>query len=235
MEEVLVIGLGSVGKALLKIVSESRFYKVSGLDKEKEIVEKTDIIHICYPYSDNFIKGTISYIDRFCPKLVIIESTVLPGTTRKIHEKTNAHVCHSPIRGQHNNLYRDIKRYSKYVGAVNRSVFNMAREHFERIGIKVNSIQQPEYTELIKLLDVCQYGILIAWAQEAEKICKRFGVSHDLLRDFGEETQKLYGLRPDIYPPREGIKGCVWENATLLREIENSNFLDLIIEIGKGD
>ena len=61
---ILVIGLGEIGAPLLEIVKGT--YNAQGLDIEvREITESIDLIHICYPYSENFIQTSIDYIKRF--------------------------------------------------------------------------------------------------------------------------------------------------------------------------
>lgn len=66
--DVLVIGLGEIGKPLLEIVRGT--YNAFGLDiQQEEIKEKIDVMHICFPYSKNFVSNVVDYIRRFQPKL----------------------------------------------------------------------------------------------------------------------------------------------------------------------
>ena len=83
VEKVLVIGLGEIGAPLLEIVKG--VYSAEGLDIEpKEIHGPVDVLHICFPYSVDFVETATNYVNKFNPKLTIIESTVLPFTTSKI-------------------------------------------------------------------------------------------------------------------------------------------------------
>ena len=98
MKKVLIIGLGEVGQALFELFKESRKFDVFGFDLNKEkmrnakkqLPKNVDVMHICYSCHDQetFIFTTIKYIKKINPELTIIESTVPPGTTKKIFEET---------------------------------------------------------------------------------------------------------------------------------------------------
>lgn len=59
MLNVLVIGLGEIGKPLLEIVRG--VHNAFGLDiQQEEIREEIDIVHICFPYSKDFVSNTVT-------------------------------------------------------------------------------------------------------------------------------------------------------------------------------
>ena len=91
-EKVLVIGLGEVGRPLFELLKESGKFEVYGFDidanKTREFgqtkfPESVNVMHICIPCinAEEFVESVAEYIDRFKPKLAIINSTVTPGTT----------------------------------------------------------------------------------------------------------------------------------------------------------
>ena len=81
---------------------------------ELEAIPKPiEFMHIAYPYiDDRFIDSTINYIASFNPRLVIIHSSIPPGTTRLIQSKVNSKVAYSPVRGKHPNLYEHLRSVS---------------------------------------------------------------------------------------------------------------------------
>lgn len=233
-ENVVVVGMGQVGKAISKLCKEK--YNVVEVDKETKVdkIDNLRFMHICIPFKEQkeFVKVVSNYIRKFRPELTIINSTVSPGTTRLIASETNSKVVHSPIRGQHDNLYNDIKRYTKYIGYEDLLFSQIASQHFENLGIKTRLVHGFENTELAKLLDTTQYAMLIATAQESERICKKYGVNYDFVREFGHETQRFYGLRPDIFP---GVAGghCLEPNVRILLSIFKSGLLKEFIKSNK--
>src|SRR5574343_2013939 len=113
----LIIGMGKVGKALSKfIMKDTLEQEVFELDKDIPTFQETnfDIIHICFPYSDSFVNNVHTYLDEYDWDVVIIHSTVYPGTSDAIQKIFPLKlVVYSPIRGQHNSLEEDIEKYSK--------------------------------------------------------------------------------------------------------------------------
>ena len=226
----LVVGYGQVGKVLyklmeIKIGSEflMRVDPAEGFDIDPDPKTPVNVMHICFPYFDEFSKEVLAYLRKFKAQNVIIHSTVAPETTQGLRQYAER-IYYSPVRGQHNNLLKDMMRYKKFIAPLPSSeLLNELSELF-RLVVKNNTTE----LEVAKLLDTTQYGILIAWAQEAERIAERFKVSHEFVREFGKETNQFYGLRPDI---RSDFCGghCVRQNIALLRQFYRSPFFDMFI------
>ena len=102
----LIIGKGEVGTALWKILRKKySTYITDKTDKQLDI----EIIHICFPYSKNFIKEVKRYRELFEPLYIVIHSTVPVGTSFECG------AYHSPIRGVHPNLEEGIRTFVKYL------------------------------------------------------------------------------------------------------------------------
>ena len=240
MKKVLIVGYGNIGQALYGILREK--YEVDWVDKEeKEIDFKVDVMHICFPMVDaeEFINTTIEYIGKYTPKHVVIESTVLPDTTRDIFEfavmeRAVESVTYSPCRGQHDNLYYDFNRYDKYIACLPPEFAEEIYKYYTKCGLKVRIALRPEILELVKVLDVVSLGVYSAWALHEKGICDKYSIDFSWVREFGRQTEQFYKKRPDIYPPEGGYSGnCVFEDALLLKKILDSGFIDLIEKIGK--
>src|SRR5438128_906636 len=93
-----ILGYGEIGKAIAKFNKNPLIKDLQRNDG----LEHVDILHVCIPWSDNFVKIIKKEIKSIKPGLVIINSTVVPGTTKKI----SGMVVHSPIRGLHPNLHK---------------------------------------------------------------------------------------------------------------------------------
>ena len=224
-ESVAVIGLGEIGKPLLELIAAK--YKTKGIDIGTKVGERSfDFLHICYPYhGDDFVAATVEYICRFRPSLVVINSTLALGTTRKIHAATQVPIVHSPVRGKHVKMQQDMLRYIKFIGGVDEASSRMAAEHFKRIGIKTKILKSPEASELAKLSETTYFGLLIAWAQEVERYCNAAGADYGEVVSIFEEINYLPGVR---YFP--GVIGghCVMANIALLKRDFSSDILDAI-------
>ncbi len=222
---VLVIGLGEIGKPLLEILSEH--YETVGVDLQPiELNKKVGIIHLCYPFEiEDFVGQSVKYIEKYKPELTIVNSTVVPGTTRKIYEASGAAIAHSPIRGKHKMMKSELYHYTKYIGGIDQESARLASDHFQSANIKTKILSSPEATEITKLTETTYFGLLIAWAQEVERYCDEYSLNYDEVVSYYEEIKYL---PPVKYFP--GIIGghCVMPNIKILKTVFDSDILDAI-------
>lgn len=243
-EKVLVIGLGEIGRTLFEIL-KSKHFEVYGLDinatrmlaiqqDQNMIPSKVDIIHICIPFKnqEKFLKIVNSYATKYKPNLLIINSTVIPGTTQKVYEQNKCLVAHSPVRGVHENLNHmiwEMQRWSKYVGGVNSKSTNSTCNHFEKAGLRVKQFKSSKESELAKLFETTYRAWMIACFQEMHRISRTFKADFNDLIDFLEDTHLIRLDRPIMFP--DFIAGhCLIPNTELLLEVYDSEFLRLIIK-----
>jgi UDP-N-acetyl-D-mannosaminuronate dehydrogenase len=238
------VGLGEIGHALLELLKGEDSFTVYGLDSDaakmraagqakRKLPNEVDTMHVCLPckIQEKFVDTVAKYAKQFKPKLLIINSTVPPETTKKIHEQYNCLVAHSPVRGVHKNpeyMEWELKRWTKYVGGVNTKATDAARKHFEKIGLKVKTLKSCAETELAKLFETTYRAWMIACFQEMHRISRHFGGDFDEAVDFLEDTHRVRLDRPVMFP---GFIGghCLIPNTELLLNAYDSEFLRLIL------
>jgi UDP-N-acetyl-D-mannosaminuronate dehydrogenase len=243
-EKVLVVGLGEIGHALFAFLKKEGSFTAYGLDLDEtkmraagqaksKLPSEVDTMHVCLPckIQYKFVDAVAKYAKQFKPKLLIINSTVPPGTTKKIYEQYNCLVAHSPVRGVHKNLEYmewELKRWTKYVGGVNIKAADAARKHFEKMGLKVKTLKSCAETELAKLLETTYRAWMIACFQEMQRISRHFDCDFDEAVDFLEDTHRLRLDRPVMFP---GFIGghCLIPNTELLLNAYDSELLRLIL------
>ncbi|MDD4332552.1 MAG: hypothetical protein PHT51_00365 [Patescibacteria group bacterium] len=217
-----VLGFGEVGKAV------AQFYKnpLIGDKGKNEFIVGMDFLHVCIPYSKEFVGEVLKIIRKFHPKYVVIHSTVAVGTTRKIGKEFK-NIAHSPIRGVHPNLHKGIKTFVKYVGSDDNKTAQVVSKHFRNLGMKVLACKDSRATELGKLLDTTYYGSCISFHHYAFKLCQKLNLDFDIvMKDFNttyNEGYKKLGkknvIRPVLFPPQGKIGGhCVVSNAKILKK-----------------
>ena len=225
-EKIMVIGLGEIGKPLLEVIS--RHHKTVGIDIAPPVEPpgEIDVMHVCYPFKINdFIGETAQYINRYHPRLTVINSTVSVGTTRAIAERTGSAVVNSPVRGKHTRMAADLLRYDKFVGGIDAESAARAAQHFQSVGMKTRVLSSPEATELAKLTETTYFGLIIAWAQEVERYCDQVGVKYDEIVSIYEEVP--------FFPPVKYFPGvigghCVMSNIEILSQMTDSEILKAI-------
>jgi UDP-N-acetyl-D-mannosaminuronate dehydrogenase len=244
-EKVLVVGLGEVGRPLFELLNESESFSVYGFDTNRtkmrevgqdqdKLPNEVDVMHICIPCEDQekFVDAVARNASLFTPKLVIVNSTVPPGTTMKVYKRCGGLVAHSPIRGVHRSLEHmkwELKRWTKYVGGADTKAAKTASEHFEKAGLKTKILKSCLETELAKLFETTYRAWMIACFQEMHRISRSLGAEFGDAVDFLADTHRVRLDRPVMFP---GVIGghCLIPNTELLLESYDSEFLRLILK-----
>jgi hypothetical protein len=229
MIRVGIVGNGEVGSSLARLYEEVMVEDVAIEDPAFDLVfpdEEIELIHICTPYFEGFEQMAVEKWERHDPDLVIINSTVPVGTTRRIWDATKKAV-HSPIRGAHPNLTDDLKVFVKHIGADDRESGELAESYFRELDLPTRVYQDSRTTELAKLLCTTYYGVCISYTQFCKDLCDREGLEFDevvtafleTLNDAVAKLDRKWALRPILYPPNGPIGGhCVVPNARMLEE-----------------
>jgi UDP-N-acetyl-D-mannosaminuronate dehydrogenase len=244
-ETVLVMGLGEIGSTLFELLKEKDGFTVYGFDLDKtkmrsanqdrrKLPNEVDVMHVCIPckIQDKFVATVASYAKKFKPKLLIINSTVPPRTTKKVQQNCGCLVAHSPARGVHKSpehMKWELKRWTKYVGGADAKAADAARKHFEKMGLKVKVLKSCAETELAKLFETTYRAWMIACFQEMHRISRTFEADFDDVVDFLEDTHRVRLDRPIMFP---GVIGghCLIPNTELLLQSYDSEFLQLILK-----
>jgi len=224
----LVVGVGEVGGALAEVLE--RAHRVARMDlKPAMIDEPVEVMHICIPFESRgqFETALRGYIRRFQPQLTIINSTVLPNTTRSLARATGAAIAYSPVRGKHARMTQELLHYAKFVSALDDDVARKAREHFVAAGMKTRLIEKAETLELAKLAETTYFGMLIAFAQQLNRYARMVEADYDEVASFFEEIDFLPRVK---YHP--GFIGghCVIPNIHLLLQLAPADLLEAVLE-----
>lgn len=235
MEKILIVGYGEVGKPLFEIV-RGVYPEADWIDVKNKVVKITpDIMHIAFPEQTpgDFVSSSVRHIERFSPQLVLIESTVTPGTTIEIHKRVgnNVLLCHSPIRGNVvEGMKKGLLQYTKFIGPVDPNAGVKAKEYYETLGMKTCVCCSPTETELGKLFETTYRGLMMSWFQEIHRICRQFEAQYDQVVEFvGSTEREGKQARPVFHP---GVIGghCIIPNAEKLYAVCRSKFAGALLE-----
>lgn len=234
--KVLLIGNGKVGSALADIIKTK--HELTVYDLEAETAEDNgpyDVLHIVFPYFDGFIDTVKKYISKFKAELTLIESSVIPETTKKLYNSTGALICHSPARGLHTNLLWGLQTYTKFVGPTSMKAGLLAERYYQSLGMKTYLAAGSTETEVAKLANLSYFAAQIAYFQELERIRDKYDICYeDVLKFFESTTKDSNGevQRPIFRGDRiggtcvmQGLRKLFCESSELRRWIEQSNSL----------
>ena len=135
----VVAGLGEIGQPILKLISKNTI--CVGYDKNKKLMNSlfekhsdlpTRFLHVCIPYTSNFVSNVRSLEKLFSPEFIVIHSTIKPYTTQKIQSKSDVPIIYSATRGVHKRMSYDLKRYTKFFAmGKNVKIINLLQNLFQ--------------------------------------------------------------------------------------------------------
>lgn len=222
---VLVVGLGEVGGPLLEILRGA--HQAVGRDLEDRAFHGVRILHLCFPYGPDFVSAAAGYVARYQPEVVVVNSTVVPGTTRAIEEAAGTPAVYSPVRGKHTRMTEELRHYRKFVAGSRAQAVTLVSDHFAAAGVTTQRMSSPESLEIAKLLETTYFGVLIAWAQEMDRFTASVGADYWEALGFFEEV----GFFPPVSFEPGFIGGhCVMPNLELLEQVRPSVFIDAMRE-----
>jgi len=236
----IILGMGEVGETLFDLLIDRKFDCI-GIDlddskcknyTENKIIENPQYLHVCLPGElEKFTDIVIEWINKIKNiQVVVIHSTVKPGTTKTIQERLSIPILFSPVRGVHRRFLDDIKKYTKFISFDGTKINSKIKKDLENRFEKVDWMSTTKTAELAKILvDTTYYGWLINYAQITKMICEKENVDFDEMWKFADEIHENLGNRPKMFP---GIIGghCVIPNLNLV-EYENLDIIKTVNEM----
>lgn len=230
----VIIGFGEVGRALFAALE--KVYRCLVIDPPKHIIpvsesiesRKIDILHICFPYFDDFVEQVRGYQERLNPEYTVIHSTVRPGTSRECS------AIHSPVIGMHPHLIKSLLTFTKFLGGEQAQE---VADYFRKAGMKVYLFDKPETTEVMKILDTTFYGLSVEYTKNVWEVCRDFDIPFEAWTLWTDNYNKGYEKlghpefsRPNLVPIMKKLGGhCILPNTELLQ----TKFTKFLKELGQ--
>ena len=242
--KICVIGLGYVGLPLLKLIVEKDFEgigldieedkvnyakreKVSATRDAKKALEGTDFIIICVPtpIDENhrpdlkYVEDASHIIAKHMKKnsMIILESTVAPGTTREIIlpilkkskiKENELYLAHCPERVDPGNKKWTVGNIPRVIGGINKESTEIAYAFYNTIldHSDIIKMSNVETAEAVKIVENTFRDINIAFVNELAKSFDKIGI--DVKEVIDGASTKPFGFMPHY--PGCGVGGhCI--------------------------
>jgi nucleotide sugar dehydrogenase len=210
---VCVIGLGEIGFPVARYIV-AKGYDVYGFDINPAAVEngvqngkikattqwdqipKADVYIICVTTAQINNQADLTAVFETTRKiaekadintLVTIESTILPGTTKKIMEeifKGKVLFVHAPHRYWKDQEDKYGVNQVRVIGGVNTESLNAGIKFYkDKLGIPMHTVSTVEIAEMCKITENSHRYLQIAFAEELKMMCSRIDINFDELRE----------------------------------------------------
>jgi len=157
--------------------------------------------------------------------LISIESTVIPGTCRKIYEKIfkkKAYLIHIPHRYWAGDPENYGVKQLRVIGGINVESLEKGQDIFEKqLKIPLFAVSPIEIAEMSKITENAYRYVQIAFAEELKQMCHELGLSFEDVRKACNTKWNI-----EILEAREGIGGhCLPKDIRYLASLTPHNVL----------
>lgn len=197
--KVCVIGLGEIGWETFQELDKKKLHEMIGVEVSDKRIEEINPdgkhtivkevpaeaeVYIISVYLPEQIRDVISKIDLTKDPLVVIESTLQPGETKKMVKKyPGISLVLFPHRYNPNDPEHHVFNLNRLIGAYdNEALFRAVNFYGDYIPKDKLFGVSPEIAELAKPVENAYRYIEIAIAEELKILCEEKGISFDELR-----------------------------------------------------
>jgi hypothetical protein len=138
----IILGNGQISQALQPFLNNFLVYDKGEWNDLPQT--ENNILNICIPYTQAFESIVSEAINIFSPKIVLVHSTVKPGTCESLK------CAYSPIMGRHENDFKqDIQKYVKYVACNEIEYKSIAKEFDLMMNFWGENTAELEYSKIM--------------------------------------------------------------------------------------
>ncbi|MFB3889699.1 MAG: NAD(P)-binding domain-containing protein [Candidatus Bathyarchaeia archaeon] len=259
--KVCVVGLGQIGLPVAQYV-QAKGLEVWGYDISQKTVDKAakaggfhattdwkqipraDVYVVCVTTSQVNEQPDISAVFEVCRKiaekassttLVTIESTIVPGTSRKIFESIfsrKVRLVHVPHRYWADEPKEHGVNQLRVAGAVNAASLEAGLKFYQEVlGIPLHACGSVEVAEMCKIAENSHRYLQIAFAEELKMLCAKIGMDFDDLRAAMNTKWNV-----DLPEAREGIgRHCLPKDIRYVTSLapEEARLLEGAVEVDR--
>jgi len=246
--DVGIIGIGVVGGAI-KYGFEKLGHKVVchdiALETKIEDVLATEICFVCVPTpSKDSGECDTSIVESVVDKLaelkytgiIAIKSTVAPGTTSRLKEKTGLHICFVPEFLRERCAVTDFteKHDVCIIGTEDTSIYSKIKEAHGRYP-KEFVMLTPTEAELCKYFNNILNATLITFANSFHEVCNSFGVNYSNVKNAMVKRDHITDIYLDCNENIRGFAGqCLPKDLKAIanvceRDVLNVDFFKMLL------
>ena len=210
-----IIGQGYVGTAIK--VGFEPYYDLETYDKYNEdkstcglsdMVAECEVIFVGVPTPMNedgschtdIVESVVKDIDKWSSRyhkdvspIVVIKSTVPPGTTDRLHRKyKNVNVVFNPEFLTEANFIEDFKTQDRIILGGTRKGTNLLRQVYSKVFPTAHIIKTGSKTaEMVKYMTNSYLATKVSFANEIYQICQKINIDYDKVVEYATLDERL--------------------------------------------
>lgn len=238
MKKIAIVGNGYVGKAYHKFFPDAVMYdrhqmKIEDHSIGEELkvfegnnrveVNECELAIVCVPTKMNedgsvdtsIVKEVVGWLET---PLILIKSTIPPGTTKRLKEATGKRICHSPEYVGEGGYYVPFWLYPHpnepqhhsfmIIGGDPRDREEILEQFYPILGATKTYYQVDETTsELIKYMENAAIATKVTLCNEFYNIAQAFGVSYSQVREGFILDERQGRMFTAVFKENRGFSG----------------------------
>jgi UDP-N-acetyl-D-mannosaminuronic acid dehydrogenase len=163
--------------------------------------------------------------------LVAIESTIVPGTSRKILQEIfqdKIQLVHAPHRYWADEPITHGVNQLRVIGGVDQASLDAGMKFYKEVlGISMHVCSSIEVAEMCKIVENSHRYLQIAFAEDLKMLCNKIGMNFDDLRAAANTKWNV-----DIPEARDGIgRHCLPKDIRYVTSLAHSTLLDSAMKV----
>lgn len=197
MRSIGIMGIGMVGGAMQRYFEEIRKIPVIVYDppkgfSDKNAINKVEMIFICVQTPFNQEKNNFDtvYLDKALAilegnKIIIIKSTVLPGTTDLYQQKFPQHkILFSPKFLTEATADKDVREPNRQIVGYTSASQSVAEEVMRILSrAPFEKIIAAKEAEMVKYYNNCFYALKVAYVNQIYDLCQKLGIDYEVVKE----------------------------------------------------
>jgi UDPglucose 6-dehydrogenase len=205
-----IVGQGFVGLALK--AGFEKHYEIETYDKFSEekstcrsirqVGEECKFIFVCVPTPMNkdgscytrIVEEVVDELDLYCKnKIVVIKSTVPPGTTEKLDKRYEKNtIIFNPEFLTEANFLEDFKNQNRIILGGTRKGTNKLRQVYSKVFPNTTIVKTgAKYAEMVKYFTNCFLSTKVSFANEMKQICDGLDIDYDKVVEYATYDERL--------------------------------------------
>ena len=202
-----IVGQGFVGTAVNEGLGKFHTIETFDIAKEstctslKELYNKSNIIFVCLPTPMEkggachlgIIEPVLKEINELGKKVVVVKSTIPPGTTEKWNKNyNNIDIVFNPEFLTEANSIEDFKNQNRIIVGGPRPATTKVARIFKKAFPKVPIIKTGStYAEMVKYVTNCFLATKVSFANEMYEICDGLDIDYDKVIEYAIHDDRL--------------------------------------------
>lgn len=217
-QKIGIIGVGMVGGALRNYF-ESIGVKPYLYDRFKQLgsveeVNRADVVFIAVPtpydskkkkFDDGYIKAAFKILKP--PKVIVIKSTVLPGTTERFQRQYPKHkILFNPEFLTELTADQDMKFPDRQIIGYTAKSYTIAKDIINLLPLApYERIMPATEAEMVKYFGNNWFSVKVAYANQMYDLCQKLGIDYDCVMEAAAADKRIGRTHLEIW--HKGYRG----------------------------